>query len=182
MELPEGFPPAVVDEAARLLSARIQGRTLSEIRRVGLKAVDLVRTPVSRCAEALAREGSALLEDLEEGEVELEGVGRMLEEPEFQEAEPLKALIRFIESPRTIRDSLSSLHDSGQHPYGVWIGRENPIGALRRFSVLTAAIEIEGRRGLLAVLGPRRLPYQQALQGMEVLRRVTGGHPQVPAH
>ena len=182
VELPEGFAPAVVNEAARLLSARIQGRTLGEIRREGLNAVDLVRTPVSRCAEALAREGSALLEDLEEGEVELEGVGRMLDEPEFQDAEPLKALIRFIESPRTIRDSLSRLHGSGQHPFGVWIGRENPIGALHRFSVLTAGFEIEGRQGLLAVVGPRRLTYQRALQGLEVLRRVSGGHPQVPAN
>jgi transcriptional regulator of heat shock response len=43
---------------------------------------------------------------------------------------------------------------------------------LRRFSLLTGRFDLDGRPGLLAVLGPRRMSYQRAFHGMEILRKV----------
>lgn len=172
VDLPEDCAGSVVSEAAGLLNERIRGRTLGDLRQGVLPDVDLISTPVSRCALAMARQSRKLFQELQEGEVELEGVAQVLDEPEFHDPEPLKALIRFLESPRTIRDSLNRLHGGTEDPFGVWIGRENPIGALRGFSLLTGRIELDGRQGLLAVLGPRRLPYQRAFFGMEILRRL----------
>lgn len=178
VDLSEETPAAVIAEAARLLSRRVAGRTVGEIRRGALDTVDLVGTPASRCAFALARRGRDLFDDPTDGEIEFEGVGNILEEPEFHDPEPLKALLRFMESPRHIRESLDRLDHEAQDGFRVWIGRENPVGELRRFSLLTGRCEMNGRSGLLAVLGPRRMSYQRALHGMEILRRVmvqTGG-------
>ncbi|MFH2053730.1 MAG: hypothetical protein ABIK96_14825 [bacterium] len=180
LDLAQEYAPAVVEEASRLLNGRVAGRSIAAIRKGALGGVDLVQTPVTRCAAVLADQGRTLIDQIAGQDVELEGVSQVLEEPDFQDAEPLKALLRFIESPQAIRDTLSLLQGSSTGPFGVWIGAENPVGALRRFSVLTSEIELGGRPGLLAVLGPRRLPYQRAFHGMEILRRFSGGHPPVP--
>jgi transcriptional regulator of heat shock response len=145
---------------------------VGEIRLGALDTVDLVGTPASRCAAALARRGRDLFRDSADVRIEFEGVGHILEEPEFHDPEPLKALIRFMESPLHIRESLDRLDSSSTSDFRVWIGRENPVGELRRFSLLTGRFDLEGRSGLLAVLGLRRMSYQRALHGMEILRRV----------
>ena len=172
VDLPEDTAVPVVEEAARLLSERIRGRSVGDIRKGALGTVDLVGTPASRCAAVLARGGRELFRDSEDVKIEFEGVGNILEEPEFHDPEPLKALIRFMESPLQIRQSLDRLDSISTDEFRVWIGKENPVGELRRFSLLTRRFDLEGRPRLLAVLGPRRMSYQRAFHGMEILRRV----------
>ncbi len=178
VDLDADYPAQVVSEAAAILSERFGGRRVGELRGSKQPVVDLMRTPVSRCASVLGREGVGMLHDLEDAVVEMDGVARMLEEPEFQDTRPLKALIRFLESPRDIRTSLDRMyHHRDREPFGVWIGAENPLGSLRNFSVVTGEIALAEGQGLLAVLGPRRLPYQRTFQGMEILRRFSGRDP-----
>ena len=95
----------------------------------------------------------------------------MRADPDFSDAEQLKALIRFIESPRTIREALHRLHGETRGDLGVWIGGENPIDELRPFSLMAGRFDLEGRAGILAVLGPKRMPYPRAFAGIDVLRR-----------
>jgi heat-inducible transcriptional repressor len=172
VDLPEDTPAAVIEEAARLLSKRIRGRTVGEIRKGVLGTVDLVGTPVSRCATALAQRGGDLFRDSADVQIEFEGVSNILEKPEFHDPEPLKALLRFMESPGRIRESLDRLGPATLDGFRVWIGRENPVGELRRFSLMTGGYDLDGRQGLLVVLGPRRMSYQRAFHGMEILRKV----------
>ena len=141
----------------------------------GLETPDLVRTPTTRCAAELAGACRGVLGERADGEVELEGVANVLEEPEFHEPEPLKALLRFMESPRAIRAALARLDRQGGQELGVWIGDENPVGELRPFAVVTRGFAQEGRRGLLAVLGPRRMAYQRAFHGIDLLGRALEG-------
>lgn len=173
--LPEEYQPPVVERAAQLLTDRIQGMTVAQIRQGRLDLPDLMRSPASRCAAAVARQGHGIFKDTESPEIQLEGVANVLDEPEFRHPEPLKALLRFIESPQVIRESLGSLDRSAGDKVGVWIGEENPVGGLRPFSVLTARFDLDGRRGVLAVLGPRRMWYQRAFRGIEVMRRALNG-------
>jgi transcriptional regulator of heat shock response len=66
---------------------------------------------------------------------------------------------------------LQRLSREAEGDLGVWIGTENPIGELRSFSLLSSPFDVAGRQGVLAVLGPRRMPYQRAVSGIDVLRR-----------
>jgi heat-inducible transcriptional repressor len=175
VELDRDTPAAVMAEAGRLLSEKVSGRTVGEIRRGAVATVDLVRSPVTRCARDLAARTRELVGDGDQGEIEYEGVSHVIEQPEFHEPEPLKALIRFIQSPRDIRDTLDRLGPEGHDDLGVWIGNENPFGGLRRFTVVTGRLDLDGRAGMLAVVGPRRMPYRRAFHGIEILRRVARG-------
>jgi heat-inducible transcriptional repressor len=120
----------------------------------------------------MASRGQALFSTVDEGGIEFEGVSKVLEEPEFHDPEPLKALIRFIESPRLIRRTLDRLNQRSADRLEVWIGEENPYEPLRRFSILTGRIDLDGKPGMLAVLGPRRMSYQRAFHGVDILRQV----------
>lgn len=164
-------------EAAALLNRRAAGRTVAELRDGALSPPDLMGSPASRCATQLAGETRRVLDGLAEGEVELEGMANVLEEPEFQDPEPLQALLRFLESPRLVREALQGLDGQAGDGFGVWIGAENPVGGLRRFAVLTRSFAIDGRRGVLAVLGPRRMGYQRAFHGMDLLGSAIDADP-----
>jgi heat-inducible transcriptional repressor len=171
VQLEETWPTTVLREAARTVDRRARGLTVAEVRGGGLEIPDLVRSPTTRCAVELARACRQVLGDVTDGDVELEGVAKVLEEPEFHDPEPLKALLRFVESPRLIRASLARLDRQHDQDLDVWIGGENPVNALRPFSVVTRGFAQDGRRGVLAVLGPRRMAYQRAFHGIDLLGR-----------
>jgi len=170
-QLDRDYPRTVLLEAGRIFSERISGHTVAEIRAGLLASFTTSDSAASRCASELATRGRDLFSDVAEGEIELEGVSNVLDQPEFSEPGPLKALIRFLESPSAIRDVLNRLSSQSGDEFAVWIGKENPVGELHSFSLLSTPFDLGGRRGILAVLGPRRMPYQRAFSGMDVLRR-----------
>lgn len=159
-----------IEDASRLLSERVAGRTVAEVRDVVLDSIRPGVTAASRCASRLAVQGRDLFLDFEIGELELEGVTNVLGEPEFGTPETLRNLVRFLESPRAIREALQLLDREAGGRLGVWIGRENPVDDLREFTLVCDRFPMAGREGILAVLGPRRMPYQRALAGIHTLR------------
>lgn len=180
--LPDDPPEQVVAAAGRLLSGRVAGRTLREAAAGLPDTVDLVDTPVTRCAARLARAGRELLRGSDAGEIQFDGVASVLVAPEFQEPAPLRALLRFLESPESMRQTLAQLGERTSDGFGVWIGQENPVAALRCFTVMTRRVPLDGRMGVVAVLGPRRMPYLRALHGLDALRRELGGPGASPLH
>jgi len=166
----EDLAPRTVEDAGRLLSERIAGRTVAEIRDGVLASFRPGVTAASRCASQLADQGRDLFQDFESGDLELEGVANVLGEPEFGAPDTLRNLIRFLESPRSIREALKLLDREADGELGVWIGGENPVNDLREFTLVSHRFPLEGREGILAVLGPRRMPYQRAVTSIHTLR------------
>ncbi|MCP4574305.1 MAG: hypothetical protein GY838_18250 [bacterium] len=177
-ELAADFPEAVVDEALARLNRRLRDLTVADVRGGALEKPDLVGNPATRCLAQLAAAARRVVDELEDGDVELEGVANVLDEPEFHEPEPLQALLRFVESPRLIRRTLDRLERPVRAGFGVWIGAENPVGELRRFALVTRRFGPGGRGGILAVLGPRRMFYQRAFHGIDLLGRAIDNHPE----
>lgn len=158
-----------VEEASRILSERVAGRTVAEVRDEVLRSVRPGVTAASRCASSLAEQGRDLFLDFELGELELEGVTNVLGEPELEEPGTLRNLVRFLESPRSIREALASLDRQATGRFGVWIGGENPVDDLHEFAVVSRRFALDDREGILAVLGPRRMPYRRALSGIDAV-------------
>jgi len=165
------FTPEILQDAARILSERINGLTVREIRDGALEGLDAGGGQAERCARDLAGRGNEIFSEVEEGELELMGVANVLDEPEFSEPDRLKNLVRFLESPRTIRNALHRLSPENDEGIAVWIGSENPIDELQPFSLVSSPFAVEGRHGVLAVLGLRRMSYDRAIRGMQVLVR-----------
>ncbi|MBD3220577.1 heat-inducible transcription repressor HrcA [bacterium] len=165
----EDVAPQTVAEASRILSERIAGRTVAEVRDAVLDTVRPGVTAASRCASQLADQGRDLFMDFELGELELEGVTNVLGEPELAEPGTLRNLVRFLESPRSIREALATLDRQADGGLNVWIGGENPVSDLHEFAVVSRRFRLAEREGILAVLGPRRMPYRRALSGIDAV-------------
>lgn len=165
----EDVAPSTVEEAGRLLSERIAGRTVAEVRDGVLGSFRHGVTAASRCASWLAEQGRDLFLDFEVGELELDGVTQVLGEPELEQPGTLRNLVRFLESPRSIRQALQQLDRQVDHGLRVWIGGENPVRDLQEFALVMRRFTLDGRGGLLAVLGPRRMPYRRTLSGIDTV-------------
>ncbi len=170
VNLPREYPLLVIQEAGELLNRRVAGRTVHEIQAGLLDSLDLIHTQATQCAACLAEAGKPIFDSLETGEMQLEGLGNVLDEPEFHDPDPLKALLRFIESPAELRVSFGKLGQAMGTGYGVWIGEEIPLPGMRSFTILTSSFKMDGRNGLLAVLGPRRMSYQRAFHGLDIVK------------
>jgi len=165
----EDVAPRTVEDAARLLSERIAGRTVAEVRDGVLSSFRPGVTAASRFASHLAGRSRDLFLDFEVGELELDGVTQVLGEPELEQPGTLRNLVRFLESPRSIREALQQLDRHAVGGLSVWIGGENPVHDLREFALVMRRFSLDGRDGLLAVLGPRRMPYRRTLSGIDAV-------------
>jgi len=167
------YPPELLAAAARLLSERIAGRTVAEIRSGVLPSLDARTSEADRCATDLVARARELFADPEPATVELVGVERVLEAPEFADPDPLKRLLRVVGSPRAVSTVLRGL-PLRERAVQVWIGSENPVDDLRPFGLVASPFGDADRHGVLAVLGLRRMPYERAIGGVQVLLDTLG--------
>jgi heat-inducible transcriptional repressor len=106
----------------------------------------------------------------EEGDLYLEGASRILEQPEFREANRVEPLVRFLEERKTAYETLRRL--LAERSLAVSIGQENPHEAMHEVSVVAARYEAGGRMsGWVCVLGPTRMHYEQVVPAVEYAAR-----------
>src|SRR5438309_2009492 len=101
------------------------------------------------------------------------GAMNILDHPEFGDLESTRALLRMFEQKQRLADLLASMADEqGVH---VTIGEENPVAEMRDCTVITASYMYRDQvLGILGVVGPRRLPYQEIMSVVdETARHVT---------
>jgi heat-inducible transcriptional repressor len=85
------------------------------------------------------------------------GAQRLLDQPEFQDLRTLRAILRIIEEQKSLYALVAgSMRDQGTT---VRIGREIGSEDVTECSVVTVPYRIGEGVGVLAILGPRRMPY-----------------------
>ena len=110
---------------------------------------------------------SGLLED--EPEVYKAGMGRLLRELELESAEHFSRITRVFDYlDRNIEELFDIVQDE---TFGVYIGEENPIKQMRGLSMIISGQKLKsGNRGLIAILGPRRMRYDRNIALIEYIR------------
>jgi heat-inducible transcriptional repressor len=86
------------------------------------------------------------------------GTQHLLDQPEFQDLRKLRAILRIVEEQKSLYDLVAdSVHDAGAT---VKIGHELGSEEMTECSLVTVPYHIGERSvGLVAILGPRRMPY-----------------------
>jgi heat-inducible transcriptional repressor len=156
--------PAEVTEVGNLLDSLLRDVTISGAAQVSPPQDELVAyhdvlwTLLDTVARGVASE---------EGEIYINGQSHMLEHPEFRESNRLEPLVRFLEERRTAYETLRRLLVE-QRDLAVSIGRENPHEAMHDVSLVAARYGKSSRRsGWVAVLGPTRMHYAQAVPAVQ---------------
>ena len=99
------------------------------------------------------------------------GMKELLEKPEFQEIDELCRLVETLDSLDEKLDGLIvKLADGETH---IFIGDENPIDGINNCSMVVAPYHNKkGERGMLAIIGPKRMDYAKNKSLIEYMKKL----------
>ena len=166
------IPSGTLREFARLMTDRFGGRTFESIQQWVEGAAQRPEDPdpTMRQVEALARQVFAVVG---ERNLYLSGILNILDQPEFSDVQATKDLLRALEAKGKLVDLLT-LHAESSGVQ-VLIGRENPYEELQDFSIVTSTYSAGDRvLGILGVVGPRRMSYDQIVSLVEETATLMG--------
>ncbi len=115
-------------------------------------------SPVIKCVYEVINE-------LDSGELMLEGMNRLLEYPEYADIERLKSLLSLVEKKD---DILSMVSNSERDVTNVYIGSENSVDIMQKSTLIFKTITRGGRVvGAIGVIGPCRMDYPRVITAVE---------------
>jgi heat-inducible transcriptional repressor len=170
------------DDLTRLsnaLNSRLGARIMEDIAPSDLDAVcdEVGAAPEMRDA---VRQAFAQARQTEEPELAAAGAQNLLDQPEFHDLRKLRAILRIVEEQRTLYDLVADELASDAPRKGqahVRIGHELGPDELSECSVVTVPYSFGDRGvGVLAILGPRRMPYARLMALASGTARSLGDH------
>jgi len=102
-------------------------------------------------------------------EVYVEGTSYILDEPEFEERERLRAFMRTLDEHSSLRRVLQAAVDSPDMT--VTIGREHPLAAMSDCSLVASPYPYGKTRGVVGIFGPTRMDYRRAMGAVGFVAR-----------
>ncbi|HQR47497.1 MAG TPA: heat-inducible transcriptional repressor HrcA [Thermoanaerobaculia bacterium] len=174
IETRDDFAQLDLDAASRRLTVDYGGRTLAEIRRLLLESLHEEKVRVDTALQRTLELGQkAFAEDRPpDGAVIVEGTEALFSKPEFQrDMEALRRMLRgFEERARLVNLLTDCISGPGTT---VVIGSENDFTGETQSAVVTATYRFgDSVLGVLGVVGPRRMEYEQVVPIVEELGRV----------
>lgn len=169
-EVPRALSPAEVTQAGNVLGEKLRDIPISRVSQIDPRVEALPALEETlRIILAVIERGVAS----EEGEIVLDGASRMLDQPEFRDANRVEPLVRFLEERKTAYETLRRM--LAQQNLTVIIGQENPHEAMHEVSVVAARYGAGTRMyGWIGVLGPTRMHYEHAVPAVQyAARRLT---------
>jgi heat-inducible transcriptional repressor len=171
------------DDLTRLsnaLNSRFGGRVMEEIGAAEIDAICAEFGVAGEIREAV-RLVFATARQTAEPEIAAAGAQNLLDQPEFHDLRKLRAILRIVEEQRTlydlIADELAADVTGTDQSAHVRIGHELRADELAECSVVTVPYRFGDRGvGMLAILGPRRMPYGRLIALASGTARSLGDH------
>jgi heat-inducible transcriptional repressor len=158
IETGEDFSAAELEQITNYLNHTMSGLGIREVKARILAEMAQEKALYDRLLQRAFRLSAEVLDETGDGEVIIEGTSHLLEQPEFNDLDWMKRVLRTFEQ----KSLLLNLLDRGLPAKGVQviIGGETEYAELAGCSLITA--NYAGRRGTLGalgVIGPSRMPY-----------------------
>ncbi len=102
------------------------------------------------------------------------GISELLENPEFQEIDEFCKVAEALDYIDENIDSILKKMHEGETK--IFIGKENPIQNISNCSMVVSPYRTkEGERGLLAIIGPKRMKYAKNKSLLEYVKKLISG-------
>ncbi len=167
----ESFEPSQWQQAANWLNNRLNQVPLSKLLQTDWSQWETPETSRSSIFPLAFKLVQKLAEEVWQSEVCMEGLSRLLSEPEFQNLERAQRLIAFWENPQKLAVLCESLMDKVTSPIPkaqVAIGAEIPFAELCDCSIVAASCFAGSYPfGMIGILGPKRMRYSNAIPTVE---------------
>jgi heat-inducible transcriptional repressor len=164
------------EQASNYLTARVQGKTLSEAVKIIASEIVQERSALDSTSAALVQRGIAIWsEDADRRPVLIvRGQSRLLDEAALSDIERVRSLLDDLET----KQSVASLLERAQKAEAtrIFIGSENRLFSLSGSSVIASPYrDREGSVvGVLGVIGPTRLNYARVVPMVDFTARSLG--------
>ena len=100
------------------------------------------------------------------------GIRELMDNPEFQEMDELCQLVEALDSlDEKVDGIMLKLKDGETH---IFIGSENPVAGINNCSMIVAPYQTDEGRGMLAIIGPKRMDYAKNKSLIEYMRKMLG--------
>ncbi|GAB4546703.1 MAG: heat-inducible transcriptional repressor HrcA [Ruegeria sp.] len=174
---PPGQTPSSMREAANFLNALIEGRTLSDVRRMIQTEIAARRQEIDVLARELVESGLAAWEGDETDSARLivRGRANLLEDTgQEEELERIRVLFDDLERKRDIAEFLE-LTEEGEG-VRIFIGSENKLFSLSGSSLVVSPYMNADRKiiGAVGVIGPTRLNYGRIVPIVDYTAQLVG--------
>jgi transcriptional regulator of heat shock response len=101
------------------------------------------------------------------------GISELLEEPEFQSLDEFTRVAEMLDYIDENIDSILAEVKDGETK--IFIGKENPIKEISNCSMIVSPYKTEsGERGILALIGPKRMKYAKNKSLLDYMQRLIG--------
>jgi heat-inducible transcriptional repressor len=172
LEVREALEQPELDRITHYLSTELGGRTLPEMRDILQRKMSEERAAVDRLLARSLELGRSVVElEISEAELFVGGASNLLQSPEFSDPEVVRGLFRTLEEKAIVVDLLTRVLEG--EGVQVVIGEENPRADLCRCSVVASSYAARDRViGTVAIVGPTRMEYEQAVALVDYLSRV----------
>jgi len=156
------------------LSEGLESMTADEVEAIG-NLDGLEKHVVSQVLEMMRAEDKPEL-----GRIYMEGLHLVLSQPEFANSPRALALLRLIEREDWVESVLPP--DLDAQGVRVIIGQENREEALQDLSIVVGNYCLSGQsRGIIGVVGPRRMDYLRAISSVHYLKSLLSESLSEPA-
>ena len=169
IEVPEDMSDNQIAEAARLISKLFVGKDFNEIKNLD----SVVTEEFSGYREIFESVMSAIEEYVKtnNGNVVLEGQGKILNHPEYNDSEKVKNFLSVVTSKERLVDLLAN--DSENIEINIKIGGEEGKEMPQDCSLVTATYSASGVKiGTYGVIGPLRMDYQKVISVLEGVGKI----------
>lgn len=165
-----------LQKAANFFNAEYSARSLFEVKQELLRRMERDSASMHELMRTAVTMAGKLLNDEDVGaeEVLVSGEDNLINVPDFFELEKLRQLFDTFHMKQVLLDLLQkSIHSSGVN---IFIGEESGYKMLKDCSVITAPYAIDSERvGVLGVIGPTRMAYDEVISVVDVTARLLGG-------
>jgi len=174
LELPPGLPASALQEASNYLNARLQGRTLGELRAEIEAGRRDMKRELDALTERLVDAGLAMsVGPAESRQLIVRGQANLLEDLRaVEDLERIRLLFNDLETQKEVIDLLSRAE--GAEGVRIFIGSENKLFSLSGSSLIAAPFRDDQRKivGVVGVIGPTRLNYARIVPMVDYTARV----------
>ena len=162
-----------LDAAARFINENFRGWTVDAMRVELARRLDQERSEYDRLmtsVEQLYRQGALSADDGPQM-VFVEGAANLVTSE--QDRQRLQEMLKTLEEKQKIVELLGAYLDAKQEAVRVVIGLDQTLPSMRNFVLIGAPARVGGEvMGSLAVIGPTRIDYQQAINAVSYIARL----------
>ena len=169
IDIPNEMTDNQIAEASRLLSKLLVGKELGET----IKLSDVISDEFESYREIFNNVMSAIEEYIlkDKADVVLEGQDKILNHPEYNDAEKVKNFLSVVTSKDRLTDLL--VNDNDNIEINIKIGGEDGTNVPDDCSLVTATYSASGVKiGTYGVIGPLRMDYQKVVSVLEGVGKI----------